>query len=385
MSNTDIVVAGHICLDISPEFPGLQNQSIDTLFRPGRLINMAGVSISDGGPVANTGFALARLGLNVLPMAGVGNDDFGSLISAIVQRETGRDIVRRDDIASSYSVILSPPGIDRIILHHPAGNDEFSSRDIDFAEVANAGYFHFGYPPLMKGIFADDGEELKRIYQKAKAVGAITSLDMSLPDVDSDSGKLDWANIIEETLCDVDIFTPSVEEILFMLDRSEYERIAGISAGGEFTDHLDFAHIRLLAGQMIEMGSAIAMIKCGSHGIFIKTSEAARMRNLDKPEWADKELFCPTYHVEDFKSALGSGDTTVAGFLTGMIRGRDLYECARIACQTGAACCTTYSATGAIPPLEEIEKRIANSPKQNDTPLPKGVLEYCEKERMYIG
>jgi len=193
MSNTDIVVAGHICLDISPEFPGLQNQSIDTLFRPGRLINMAGVSISDGGPVANTGFALARLGLNVLPMAGVGNDDFGSLISAIVQRETGRDIVRRDDIASSYSVILSPPGIDRIILHHPAGNDEFSSRDIDFAEVANAGYFHFGYPPLMKGIFADDGEELKRIYQKAKAVGAITSLDMSLPDVDSDSGKLDWA------------------------------------------------------------------------------------------------------------------------------------------------------------------------------------------------
>jgi len=55
----DIVAAGHICLDVCPAFEAGQAQDIGMLFRPGKIINMNGITVSAGGPVSNTGFAMA--------------------------------------------------------------------------------------------------------------------------------------------------------------------------------------------------------------------------------------------------------------------------------------------------------------------------------------
>ncbi len=383
MKNWDIVVAGHLCLDISPAFDDRQPRRLEELFRPGRLINIAGVVISSGGIVSNTGFALARLGLRVLPVANIGDDEFGAMLGGIAQRETGCDIQKQAGVHTSYSVILSPPGIDRIILHDPAGNDVFTSDDIDYETVGQVGCFHFGYPPLMKQIYQNDGEELERVFRQAKATGAVTSLDMSLPDPMSESWQVSWHTALKRTLPFVDIFMPSIEEALLMLDRPEYDRIMGLYGGDDFTRYLDFAKVRELGDTILRMGARVAFIKCGAHGVYVKTADAGRLSPIGRESWSDRELFQPTYVVRNFKSALAGGDTTIAGFLAGMIRGFSLEDCARIACKTGALCCTTYDAISGLIPLDDVLRLTRSEPAKNETDLPKGHMRYDEDEEIY--
>lgn len=368
MKMYDIVVAGHICLDLCPAFETNQPQDLSTLFRPGRLINMDGVTISTGGAVSNTGFALSKMGLRVLPAAKIGDDPFGVLIADIAEKETGSRITMQRGVRSSYSIVLSPPGIDRIILHDPAGNNEFSADDIDYSAVAQAGFFHYGYPPVMRRIYQDGGCELVRLFASAKEAGAVTSMDMSLPDAESESGQVDWVSVLARVLPYVDLFMPSAEEALYMLDRPEYERVAH---GGA----LNFSAIRALGKKILGMGAKLALIKCGIHGIYIKTSP------LMSGSFRSKEIFQPSYVAAHFKSALGSGDTAIAGFVAAMVNGHSLIDCARIACASGALCCTTYDAISAIRPIEEIIRTISGP--LNNTTLPDTHLHYDERERIY--
>ncbi len=382
MKKNEIVVAGHLCLDLSPAFDSTQPQSVSTLFRPGRLINMSGMTVSTGGPVSNTGFAMSRMGIHVLPIAKIGDDPFGRLISDISVTQTGNAIRPQAGVQTSYSIVLSPPGIDRIILHDPAGNNAFTADDIDYSALESASFFHYGYPPLMKKMYENDGSELSRMFSLAKQRGAVTSLDMALPDAASESGRVNWLSVLEKALPFVDLFLPSIEEALFMLDRAEYDRIASRLSGDEFTQHLDFEKIRNLGTKILNMGSKLALIKCGAHGIYLRTAEASHMAQIGKENWTNRELFQPTYRVENFKSALGGGDTTIAGFLSAMIRGFALEDCARIACLSGALCCTTYDAISAIRPIEQIFERRDHV--LNATQLPSGHLCYSEKERLFL-
>ena len=382
MIEYEIVVAGHICLDLSPAFDSTQPQSVSTLFRPGRLINTSGMTVSTGGAVSNTGFAMSKMGILVLPMAKIGDDPFGRLISDISNTETGSAIHLQPGVQTSYSIVLSPPGIDRIILHDPAGNNAFTSDDIDYRSIKSTSFFHFGYPPLMKRMYENDGAELARMFSRAKQQGAVTSLDMALPDAASESGRVNWLSILEKTLPFVDLFLPSVEEALFMLDRAEYDRIASRLSGDEFTQHLDFGKIRELGTKILSLGSKLALIKCGAHGIYLRTAGESRMAQIGKKRWANRELFQPTYRVENFKSALGGGDTTIAGFISAMIRGFALEGCARTACLCGALCCTTYDAISAIRPIEQISELREKG--LNATQLPSGYLRYSEKERLFL-
>ncbi len=368
MENYDIVAAGHICLDLCPAFESHQTQEFGAFFRPGKLINMDGVTISTGGAVSNTGFALSRMGLRVLPAVKIGDDPFGVLIADIAEKETGSRIVLQPGVRSAYSIVLSPPGIDRIILHDPAGNNEFGADDIDFTAVKKAGYFHYGYPPLMRKIYQDGGSELVRIFSAAKKTGAVTSLDMTLPDPASESGRVDWQSVLVKTLPYVDLFMPSVEEALYMLDRPEYQRVT--QAG-----MLDFSRIQVLAARILGLGARFALIKCGIHGIYVKTS------SLMDGSFRDREIFQPSYQAQNFKSALGSGDTAIAGFLAAMIKGFELNDCARIACASGALCCSTLDAIGAMRPIGEISA-LLNRPL-NKTALPAAHLHYDEKERLF--
>ena len=57
----DVVVAGHTCCDIHPEFLLAGRPDLAQVFVPGRLLNMGPVAIAAGGVVPNTGLALAWL------------------------------------------------------------------------------------------------------------------------------------------------------------------------------------------------------------------------------------------------------------------------------------------------------------------------------------
>ena len=41
----------------------------------------------------------------------------------------------------------------------------------------------------------------------------------------------------------------------------------------------------------------------------------------DLRAWSDREMWAQSFEAEDFRSALGAGDATIAGFLCGLIAG----------------------------------------------------------------
>ena len=389
MNQFDVVAAGHICLDMSPKFTYTQAKGIEEVFIPGRLINMNGVDFSAGGPVANTGFAISRLGLAVLPVANIGNDQFGNILNSIAQKEIGTGIAQSSNVTTSYSVVLSLPGIDRIILHDPAGNNTFTSDHIDYDKLGGARLLHFGYPPLIERMYQANGNELTALFERAKRTGITTSLDMSLPDAESESGCVDWETILINTLPFVDIFMPSVEEALFMLDKAEYSRVKRAAGSDNFTKYLNIHKIRDLGQRILGMGCAVSLIKCGANGIYIKTASADRLAAIgrgkpgDISDWADKELFRETYFVKDFKSALAGGDTTIAGFLAAMLEGFGLGDAAKIACKTGALCCTTYDAISGLIPLREIYQKTLDEPARNVFDMGKYGFVFDEKNLIW--
>ena len=107
----------------------------------------------------------------------------------------------------------------------------------------------------------------------------------------------------------------------------------------------------------------------GQKGVYIKTTRKERILRLgaacpDKvDDWCDKELFEETYYVADFKSALAGGDTTIAGLLSGLLKGYDIYQSLKIACMTGALCCTTYDSVSGLLPLDQIVERTIEATK----------------------
>ncbi len=192
-NNPEIIVAGHLCLDIIPGLQNLNIQQPEDFFVPGKLVDSSPAVVSTGGCVSNTGLGLVKMGINAALMGKVGEDSFGRIIKMIFRDDWGVTdglIVDKESV-TSHTTVISPKGYDRMFLHCPGANDTFSISDIDFELVAKAKHFHFGYPPLMRKMYLNNGEELVNIFRRAKETGLTTSLDMALPDPDSESGKID--------------------------------------------------------------------------------------------------------------------------------------------------------------------------------------------------
>jgi sugar/nucleoside kinase (ribokinase family) len=186
-----------VCLDIIPGF-GAGGGGIEGL-RPGSLTGVGPAILAGGGPVSNAGLALHRLGLPVALMGKVGADPLGRLLLDVFRRRgeelaAGMIVVPGED--TSYTIVLSPPGTDRLFLHCPGANDTFGADDIDYAGLPRGGIFHFGYPPLMRRMYAAGGRELAEIFRRVKARGLATSLDLARPDPASPAGRADWASIL---------------------------------------------------------------------------------------------------------------------------------------------------------------------------------------------
>ena len=360
------IVAGHICIDITPVFPENTRRVTDLgeLLKPGKLIHTAAPDVHTGGAVANTGLAMKKLGADVRLMGKVGADAFGSMIRKILQEyHADGDLIAVSGETTSYSVVLAVPGIDRIFLHCPGANDSFDGSEISERMLADAALFHFGYPTLMKKMYEDGGKNLSGLFRRIKEAGLATSLDLAAVDPDSEAGKADWAQILEKTLPYVDFFVPSFEELCFMLDRPRYETLVKKSGSGDVTERLSVKEDLLpLAERGLELGAKAVLLKCGAPGLFLLTSE--RMNEiggrlgLDTEAWNGFSRFEKSFRIEQVLSGTGAGDTSIAAFLTSILEGATPQTAVENAAAAGALCCTAYDAISGLLPLPEIRKKI---------------------------
>src|SRR5208337_4841958 len=123
----------------------------------------------------------------------------------------------------------------------------------------------------MKQIWSDGGARMDRLLSRAKAHGAMTSLDMSLPDPLSPSGMVDWGAYLSRVLPRIDMFVPSIEELLFMLDRPGFTRLSGTGGGEQIIRQVTFAELARLADRAHEAGASAVLIKLGDRGAYLRT------------------------------------------------------------------------------------------------------------------
>ena len=327
LTNEKVMVAGHLCLDITPKFPAGEKLNISDVFSPGKLTEVGQAVLSAGGPVPNTGLAMAKQGVEVVLAGKVGEDAFGNIIKRLVGEKRAHGFKTVSDQNTSYTIVLAPPGIDRFVLHNPATNDTFGADDIDYELAKQCVLFHFGYPPLMRRMYENDGAELVKIYKRIKDLGVTTSLDMAMSDPASSAGQANWRIILEKTLPYVDIFVPSIEEITFMLDRDLFEKRKGQAKGEDPVLVYEPKDCTRICDKLLSMGVKIITIKCGIRGLYLRTGNAERISVVgtacpkDVDAWAEREMWAGSFKTEKFASALGAGDATIAGFLCGFLRG----------------------------------------------------------------
>lgn len=369
-----VAAAGHICLDITPKFQNKSVNHIDQLLKPGSLLNVGSADIHIGGSVSNTGLGLKIFGADVSLMGKIGTDDFGKIVKAQLE-ENGASteyMIESPDSDTSYSIVLAPQGIDRMFLHNPGANADFSSSDLDYERIGQMDLFHFGYPPLMKKMYENDGEDLVRMYKKISEMGVATSLDTAAVDENSEAGKVDWENVLQNVLPYVDFFVPSVEELAFMIDRPLYHSWQKKAAGRDITEVVQESEVSALADRLIAWGAKIVLIKCGVPGMFLATGHMDALAQLsdktcvDLFGWEDVRHFETSYRPSRVLSGTGAGDTSIAAFLYAVFNEYSWKETLQLTTATGASCVEEYDAISGLKSFEELQERIAAGWEKNE-------------------
>jgi sugar/nucleoside kinase (ribokinase family) len=337
----DAVVAGYFGVDMAPGFAQGQTASFAEMFRPGRLIETEGLHFSLGGVVANTGLAMRKFGTNTVLSGWVGNDALGDIAVAQLESFGVSGIARKDSAGTAYGIVIAPPGTDRIFLEDPGCNHILCADDIDYELVAKSRLFHFGYPPLMEKFWSDGGAELKKMLERVHAEGTVISLDMTLPDANAPAGKADWQAILTEVLPLVDIFVPSIEELLFMLEPELYAKTAKTAEDGGFINAIPLETYHLLAERVFALGVNILLIKAGHKGAYIQTNNIKELNNsalqLSDVEGCPNGIWLSPLAVdaERFCNASGAGDCAVAGFLTALLNDEKIITAGKYAMLAG--------------------------------------------------
>ncbi len=339
----DVVVAGYLGVDLTPGFHAAPSPvRASDLFRPGTLIETKGLTVSLGGAVANTGLALKKFGRRVELMACISDDALGRTVTELLRAQGVRRGIRRIAGGTAYGIVIAPPHLNRIFFEDCGCNAHFTADHIDYDLVRRSRLFHFGYPPLMPRLWADGGAELHRMFARAQRLGVITSLDLALPDPLRPAGRADWRAILARVLPCVDIFVPSVEELLFMLEPETFARLQRRAGSDDMLDAIPEEAFARLADAAMAAGVKILMLKAGGRGAFIRTSDVAALQPVLGPSfpaaaWSQRSLWVRPFAVDRRRvhNASGAGDCAIAGFLSALLDGATLERAADYAMLAG--------------------------------------------------
>lgn len=385
-----VVLMGSLVLDISPNLRSKEYREISDIFVQGKVTELNGVSFYMGGCVGNTGMALHKLGIDTTLGCKVGCDFAGNAIEMMLSKAgVPYRLLRMEDAPTSVSIAITPPGIDKITLFLKGASQEYTSADVE--QVQDCDLFHFGYPVTMKKLYSNCGDELVRMMQKLRERGITTSLDTALPRPDSEHGEVEWRPILEKTLPFVDIFVPSYEECLFMLDRKNYSERFLRSEGRDMIEDLDPDEVRKIAETFLDMGVKIVLLKMGSRGLYLRTGskdafvKSQGMLREKAKSWSNREIWCPPDIVEKIVSTTGAGDVAIAGFLSSLLHDTDAAEAVRIAATAASLCIQSGDTTSLLPDFENLQICSQDAIRPKDSRLSNDKWHYDDGQKIYFG
>ncbi len=294
---------------------------VDRMPRRGILESADTIDLCIGGCAANTGSALARLGVETALVGRVGDDNTGRFLKDALARE-GLDLsaLHTDKkLGTSATNVLVASDGERTFVHTQGANAALKDTDFPLERFKDARLLHCGGILLNAGM---KGAPLARLLRRGRKLGLITSVD-TVWDVNGN-----WLSFVEDALPYSDIFFANESEALRITGRKTPERMA------------DF---------FLERGVGLAVIKRGEKGSLIATAEG--------------KTAVPAYKVKCVDTT-GAGDAYVGGFLFGILRGWKPEKCARF----GAAVASLSTlAPGAVTALPTYKQALAALKKWDPT------------------
>ena len=388
-----MVVVGQICADLIPALPAHQGR-LEALLTPGHLLEVGPMVISTGGGAANTGLALQRLGTPVRLLGKVGGDTLGRVILELLTRhapDLGDTIVVAPEAQSSYTVILSAPGVDRTFLHYPGPNTTLCAADVPDGLLQCARVLHVGYPPLLNCMARNAGAELELLFRRARSLGVVTSLDMTMPDPAAETGAIAWPAFYARVLPWVDLFLPNIEETLFTLDRQLYTSLEAHSAGAGLLEQVDGDLLTAVSTRLLDLGAGVVGLKLGAQGMALRTTNDRRhlsrlesALSLPRRIWRNRELLAPAFQAT-LVGTTGAGDCAVAGFLSGILRGRSPEDTLTAAVATGSCNVEAADAISGVPSWDKVWERVNAGWQRIPTTLALRGWGWDESRGLWIG
>ncbi len=150
-----------------------------------------------------------------------------------------------------------------------------------------------------------------------------------------------------------------------MLRREVYDELYQAANGPNFLPLITPQLLSDTSQKLIQMGVKIVALKLGDRGLYLRTAglpsiEAlGRARPSDPVAWADRELWTPCFKV-DVVGTAGSGDATIAGFLSALLRDMSPEEAVTAAVAVGACNVEAADTLGGVRPWHETMRRIAS-------------------------
>jgi sugar/nucleoside kinase (ribokinase family) len=268
----------------------------DLIIRPirvwpgkGQNAHVDHIEMLSGGAVANTGMALARLGVPVSALAAVGGDNIGNVVKDSVRQWAARDgITVINSSRTTTSVVVVSEDGDRCFLSAPGACDHFSltPEQVEKEVALGSRALHVGYAMIIPAL---DGEPLAKVMRRATQLGALTSLDVTYFD-----GR-PWPDLLK-LMPEIDLFCPSLIEACAITGK---------------TDAAD---------------AASALVQAGVRK-FVAVTDGPRGALIDVV--GEGQEFIPAQPVKVVDTT-GAGDAFVAGVLAAWYRGLPWSMAARI-------------------------------------------------------
>jgi len=277
--------------------------------------------IAPGGDAANQAVTLVRLGNRTALAANVGRDLIGTEIYHQLEAQ-GVDMTycHRDGIERSTLsiVVIKPNGERSFLVGKGAGNLDITIKMIDLTVLDKIRAISLGSLYFLKNLDQGGAAELFRL---AKAKQVLTFADMTTDAYDI--GPEAIAGIYPYT----DYMMPSYEEGVYTSGKTGVDEIA------------DF---------FLAQGVGNVILKLGKNGCFVKNKS--------------DRFYVDPYQIKPLDTT-GCGDSFCAGFISGVLEGKSIEECAVFACAAGAVNAENYGAHGAVKDKKQVTEFIQKTPR----------------------
>lgn len=262
---------------------------------------------SAGGSAANTTVGLARLGLNVGFIGKVASDHVGIFLLEDFRKE-GVDVkgvtVSKSGRSGTVMGYVDSNG-DRALYVDPGVNDQLDFNDINLDYVSGTKFIHLSS------------------FVAEKPFNAQKQLIKQMPDIEVcfDPGAI-YANK------GLDTIKPIIKRS-YALFPNEVE-------------------VKLLTGKgyregaktFMELGAKLVAVKLGKRGCYVTDGKESHQ--------------IEAYNVEAVDTT-GAGDAFCAGFIYGLVKGKDLLECGRLGNFVASRCVSAMGARTGLPRLADLK------------------------------